>query len=93
MVAHDIYHGYMAFLRVMDIGQGIAQARTQVQQGRGGLARHAGIPVGSAAEHAFEQAQYTTHSIDLIQGSHKMHLRCTRVGKTHVDIIINQCSE
>ena len=56
MVTDDIDHGRVAFLRVVDVGQRVAETRTQVQQRRRRFARHARIPVCRTAEHAFEQA-------------------------------------
>ena len=37
MFAHDIDHRHFALARVMQVGQPISQATTQMQQGRGGL--------------------------------------------------------
>ncbi len=74
VIAHDIHDRHMALFGVVDIGQRIAQAGTEVQQGRRGFARHAGIAVCRATEHALEQAQYAAHALHFIQRRHEMHL-------------------
>ena len=90
VIADDIDDGHMTLFGIVDIGQRIAQAGTEVQQRRRGLARHAGIAVRSAAEHTLEQAQHTAHALHFIQRRHEMHLRCTGIGETHLDAIIDQ---
>ena len=90
VIAHDIHDGHMALFGIVDIGQRIAQAGTEVQQGRSGFARHAGIAVCSAAEHTLEQAQYTAHALHLIQRRHKMHLGGAGIGETHLNAIVDQ---
>ncbi|MNF02022.1 hypothetical protein D3C80_2011150 [compost metagenome] len=74
----------------MQVGQAIAQARAQVQQGGGRLVGHARVTVGRARHHAFEQAQHAAHLGFAIQGRDKVHFRCAGVGKAHVYIVGQQ---
>ncbi len=66
---------------VVQVRQSVGQSRTQVQQGAGRLARHPAVAVGSAGDHAFEQAQHRPHAGFLIQRGNEVHLRGTGIGE------------
>ena len=56
-----------------------------MKQGRRWLVRHAGIAVGSAGRNTFEQAQYASDAIYLVQSSNEMHLRRARICEANVN--------
>jgi hypothetical protein len=61
-----------------------------MQQGRGGLARHAGIAVGRARHHAFEQAQHAAHARFTVQRRHEMHLGGAGIAETDFDAAVGK---
>ena len=87
MVADHIDHRCIGAAGVVHVGHGIGHARPGVQQGRRRFAGHAGIAVGRAADHAFEQAQHAAHRRLAVKRGHKVHLGGAGVGETDVDVI------
>ena len=75
-------------LRVMQIGQTIAQPRPQMQQRCRRLAGHAVVTIGRSGHHALEQPENATHTLHAIQRGYKMHLRCAGIGETHIHIAV-----
>ncbi len=61
-----------------------------MQQGDGGLARHAGVAVGRAGDHAFEQAKDAAHPGNAIERGDEMHLRGARIGEAGIDAAAEQ---
>ena len=84
MLADDVDDAGARLLRVVQIGQPVAQARPQVQQGGGRLAGEPVIAVGRAGDHALEQAQHAAHALDLVQGRNEVHFG--RAGVAEADL-------
>jgi hypothetical protein len=70
---------------VVQVGQAVGQARSEVQEHGGGLAGDPGVPVGGAGGDAFEQRQHPAHRRHRIQRADEVHLRGARVHEAHVD--------
>ena len=90
VVAHHIDHGHMPFLRIVDIGEAVAEAGAKVQERGGGALGDARKAIRGSGNHPLEQAQHAAHALDLIQRGDKMHLRRSGVGKTHRDTVVHQ---
>jgi hypothetical protein len=90
VVADDVDHRHLALAGVVQVGQAIAQAAAQVQQGRGGLVGHARIAVGRAGGHAFEQGQHRAHARLVVQRGDEVHLAGAGVGEADLDAGIGQ---
>ena len=90
MLADDVDDGRARLLRIVQVGQRVAEARPKVQQGRRGFSGHSGIAVGGAADDAFEQAEDAAHAVDLVERRHEMHLRGARICETDVDAALQQ---
>lgn len=90
MVADDIYHGCVAALGVVEIGQSVAHAGAEMQQGAGWLSGHAGITVGGAGGDALEQAQDRTHALDPVEGGDHVHFRGAGIGETDLHPLVDQ---
>ena len=75
---------------VVQIGEAIGQPRTQMQQGRGGLAGDAAIAVRRAGGDAFEQTQHRAHGRGGIERGDKMHFRRAGIGEADFDAAIDQ---
>ena len=84
VLPHNVDDARARLLRVMQIGQTIAQPRPQMQQRGRGFISHAVITIRRAAAHALEQAQHAAHALNPIQCTDKMHLRSAGVGEAHI---------
>ncbi len=85
MLAHHVDHAGVRLAGVVQVGEAVGEAGTEVQQGRGRLARHAPVAVGRAGHHALEQAEHAAHAGHLVQRGDKMHLRRAWVGEANID--------
>ena len=90
MIAHDIDDGGGRLLRVVQHGGGVGEARSQMQQCRRRLARHAGIAIGCARRHGLEQAQDTAQPRFAVQRGDKMHFRGARIAQAQLDAAVGQ---
>ena len=90
MIANNIDHGGIAPAGIMQIGQTIAGAGAEMQQGAGRLARHARIAIGRARSDPFEQAEHRLHPLDPVERGHHVHFRGARIGETGVDALVDQ---
>jgi len=64
-------------LGVVQVGQPVAQSRTQMKQRGGWLFRHTVVAVSSTCHHPLKETQDAAHAGRAIQGGDKMHFRCT----------------
>ncbi len=85
MIADDVDHRLPRLLGVMDVGDGIAEAWTQMQQCGCWLFGHARVAICCTRRDAFEQAQHAAHAIDPIERRHEMHFRRAGVGEGDID--------
>ena len=90
VLAHDVDDARTRFLRVVQIGEPVAESRRQMQQRGGRLARHPVIAIRRARHHALEQTQNAAHAFDTVECGDKMHLGRARIGKTDVHIAVEQ---
>ena len=75
VLAHDVDDGGTGLLRIVEVGEAVAETGAQVQQRRRGILGHAPIPVRRARHHALEQAEHAADAVHLVQRGHEMHLR------------------
>jgi hypothetical protein len=90
VVADDIDHRRRRLVGVVDIGEPIGHAGTQMQQCRRRRPGHAGIAVGGAGDDALEKAEHAAHAVHPVERRDKMHLRGPRIGKAHIDATTDQ---
>ena len=90
MVADDVDDRRRRPARVVQIGEAVGEAGTQVQERRGGLAGDAAIAVGGAGSDALEQAQHAAQARVRIEGADQVHLGSARIGETNLDAAIDQ---
>ncbi|MNV83907.1 hypothetical protein D3C71_1777440 [compost metagenome] len=74
----------------MQVGQAIAQAAPQVQQGGGRLVGHACIAIGGTRGHPFEQGEYGAHARLAVEGGDKVHFTGAGIGEANFDSGIDQ---
>jgi hypothetical protein len=92
MVADDVDDGHPALARVVQVGQPVAEAATQVQQGRCRPAGHACIAVRGAGGHALEQAQHGAHLRRAVERGDEVHLRSAGIAETDGDPGVDKCA-
>ena len=85
VLAHDVDDRRVGLLRVVQVGEPVAEAGAGVQQGGRRLPGHAAIAVRGAGHHALEQAQHAPHAVDAIQRRAEMHLRGAGIGEAGID--------
>ena len=90
MFADDIDYRHPRASGIVKIRQGIRQSRSQVQQRRRRFVGHTCIAIGSARDHAFEQAEYAAHACDPIDSRDELHLGSARVHETDFDPAMHQ---
>jgi hypothetical protein len=90
VLAHDVDQRHPRLAGVVQVGQAVAQAAAQVQQGGGGPVGHAGVAVGRAGGHALEQGQHGAHRRRGVQRGDEVHLRGAGVGEAGVDAGVEQ---
>ena len=81
MIADHNEHRDMRAPGVMQVRQPVAQARTQVQEHRGGLIGDPGVAVSRPGGHALEQCEDTAHLRHGVQCRNEVHLRGSGVGE------------
>jgi hypothetical protein len=74
MVADNVHHRDLGLAGIVQVGQTIGQAGTQMQQCRGWFFGHPRITVRRSRHHALEQAQHRAHAGDTIQSADEVHL-------------------
>ena len=82
VLTDNVDHPRIAAPGVVDVGQAVAQARAQVQQG----GRHAVVPVSGTGHHTLEETKHAAHAGSAVQRRDKVHLRCPGVGKADIDV-------
>ena len=85
VVAHHVDDGRVGTTGVVEIGQSVGEAWSQVEQRHRRTPRHAAEPVGRTGADTFEEAEHGTNPRDSIQGNDERHLGRARVGEAHVD--------
>ncbi len=76
--------------RVVQVGEPVAEARRQVQQRRGRLARHAAIAVGGAGDDALEEGEDAAYRRHAVERRHEMHLGRAGIGEAGIDAALDQ---
>ncbi len=84
VVADHIDQRGVAAAGVVQVGQPVTHAGTEVQQGGGGLPGHPGVAFGGTSHHALEQAQHPEHLGDFVEGGDEVHLGGSGVGEAHL---------
>ena len=74
----------------MQIGDAVGQARSEMQQGRGGFAGHRADAVGGAGADAFEQGKHRFHARHAVERLHQMHFGSAGIGDAIFDAAIGQ---
>ena len=90
VLADDIDDAGIGLFGVVQIGEAVGEAGTEMQQRRGGLAGHPEIAVGRPRDDAFEQPEHAADALDAIERSHEMHLRRAGIGEADVDVACDQ---
>ncbi len=85
VVADHVHHRGAGPPGVVEVGDAVAEARPEVEQGGGGPARHPAVSVGGSGDDAFEEPEDPPHLGDVVEGGHEVHLRGPGVGEAHVD--------
>ena len=90
VVADDVDDRRLALARVVQVGEPVAEARPEVQQGGRGPAGHAAVAVGRAGRDAFEQREHAAHLGHRVERGDEVHLRRARVHEAGVDTARNE---
>ena len=85
VLADDVDHRAARAPRVVDVGEAVGEARPEMQQGRGGLAGHAGIAVGGTGDDALEQPEHAARPAALVERRQEMHLGGPGIGEADLD--------
>ena len=85
MVADDIDDRGLRLMGVVQIGEAVREARTEMQKRCGRLIHHASIAIGGPRYHAFEQAEDAAHPVDPVERCDEMHLRGSGIAETNLD--------
>ncbi|GAV33408.1 hypothetical protein ROTAS13_01063 [Roseomonas sp. TAS13] len=90
LVAHDIDDAAAGAAGVVQVAESVREAGAAMQQGAGGLPRHAPIAVRHAGHDILLQSQNAAHAGDLVQCRHEMHLAGARIGEACVHARLEQ---
>jgi hypothetical protein len=90
VVADDVDHRRVALAGVVQVGQAVAEAGAEVQQGGGRLVGHAGVAVGGAGGHALEQGEHAAHLAHVVERGHEVHLGGAGVHEADVDAGVDE---
>ena len=93
VVADDVDDRRPGPSRVVQVGQPVAQSRSEVQQRRRRASSHPAVPVGRARGHALEEAEHAAHGGHVVEGGDEVHLRGAGVGEADVDAGVDQGRE
>ena len=81
MFANHVDHRAAGLAGIVEVGEAIAEAGSEVQQSHCGLVRHSAITISRAGHHAFEQAKDCAHPVLTIDRCNQLHFRCAGIGK------------
>jgi len=84
VLADDVDDAGIGLLGVVQIGEAVGEARTEMQQRRGRRSLHAEVAVGGPRHHAFEQAEHAAHTGHAVERCDKMHLGGAGIGEADV---------
>ena len=90
VVADDVDHGHPALARVVQVGESVAQAAAEMQQGRGRFAGHACVAIGRARGDALEEAEHGAHFRRAVERGDEMHLRGAGIAEADRDAGIHE---
>ncbi len=90
VLADDVDDAGIRLLGVVQVGEPIGEAGTEMQQRRGRRALHAEIAVGGTGHHALEQAEHAAHALDPVQRRDEMHLGGAGIGKADINAARHQ---
>ena len=90
MVAHDVDDRRPGPPRVVEIGQPVAEARSEMQQRGRWAPGDAPVPVGGTGDDSLEEAEDAPHGGHVVQRCDKVHLRGARIGEADVDAGIDE---
>ncbi len=90
MIADDVDHWRRRLVGVVDVGEAVGHAWTEMQEGRRRVPGHPGIAVGGAGDDTLEEAEHAAHAVDPIERRDEMHLRRTRIGEADIDAAADQ---
>ena len=82
MIANNVDHWCIAPARIVQVGNTIGHAGTEMEQRCRRFSGHSADAVGSTGADTFEQGQYRFHSRYRIQGLNQMHFRGAGVSYT-----------
>ena len=85
MVADNVDDRRRRPARIVQIGEPVGEAGTEMQQRRGRLSGDAAKTVGGAGSDAFEQAKHAAQARVRIEGADQVHLGSARIGETNLD--------
>jgi hypothetical protein len=61
-----------------------------MQQSGGWTSSHTPIAISGTGYHALEKTKHALHARYAVQSCHKMHFRCTGIGKTRIHTAFQQ---
>ena len=82
--------GVWARRGVVQVGDPVAEAGTEVQQRRRRPTAHARVPVGGAGDDPLEQSEHRAHPRLAVERGDEVHLRRARVREADVDVVVDE---
>ena len=93
VVADDVHQRRCSAATVVQVGDAVAEAGAEVQQGRRRQSLHARVAVCGAGADALEQAQHGARFRHRVDGLHEMHLGRARIGEAGVHAVREEGSQ
>ena len=90
VVAHDVDERRAGPPCIVQVGQPVAEARPEMQQGRRRPAGDPPVAVGGTGDDALEEAEDAAHGRHVVQRGHEVHLGGPRVGEADVNAGIDE---
>src|SRR5262249_40433938 len=85
VLTHHVDDARAGLARVMQIGEAVAEARSQVKESGRGPSRHAPVAVGRARHDPLEEPEDAANALDLVESGHEVHLRRAGIREAYID--------
>ena len=85
VLADDVHDRRVRPPGIVEIREGIAHPRTEVQERRGRHVAHAPVAVRRAGHDALEQGEHAAHALHPVECGDELHLGGARIGETDFD--------
>ena len=90
VVTHDVDDGCLALARVVQVGEPVAEPRSEVEQGGGRTIGHAPVSVGGSGGDPLEECEHAVHLGHGVERGNEVHLGCAGVHEARVDATRDQ---